>query len=76
MVMKLTFMWSFIIESSVINDHIKNPMQMFDDVGCAGGDRLCGESRDIWGDRFVIEIRGDYSWIYEKQTSDHSKREL
>jgi len=23
------------------------------------GDRLCGESVDVLGDRFVIEIRGD-----------------
>ncbi|MCA6503849.1 MAG: hypothetical protein IM585_17570 [Pseudanabaena sp. M135S2SP2A07QC] len=32
---------------------------LFDVVGLLGGDRLCGGSVDILGDRCLIEIRGD-----------------
>ena len=32
---------------------------LFDVVGLLRGDRLCGQSVDILGDRFLIEIRGD-----------------
>jgi hypothetical protein len=32
---------------------------LFDLVGYAGCDRLCGESMDILGDRCLIEIRYD-----------------
>ena len=31
----------------------------FDVAGYVGRDRLWGKSRDILGDRFVIQIRGD-----------------
>ena len=33
---------------------------LFDVVGLLRGDRFCGESVDVLGDRFVIEIRGYY----------------
>ncbi len=34
-------------------------LTLFDAVGLLRDDRLCGESIDILGDRFVIELRGD-----------------
>jgi len=34
-------------------------LTLFGVVGLLRGDRLCGGSVDILGDRFLIEIRGD-----------------
>jgi hypothetical protein len=40
-------------------------LTLFDVVGLLGGDRLCGESLDILGDRFVMRLAGR-SLVWEK----------
>jgi hypothetical protein len=49
--------WEYAINYATKNKYLRR--SLFDVVGLLRGDRLCGESVDILGDRFVMRLRGD-----------------